>query len=274
MVAMVLVTTFIGYFLGARTDNVAWGFGLLAFTLLGCALSAGGALVLNQYIERDVDGKMNRTRDRPLPTGQISPLAAMAYGTSLVLAGVFILFGGVNLLAAFLTLLIAFLYVLVYTPLKRMSWFNTPVGAIPGAIPPMVGWAAATGEVGLGAWILFLILFIWQHPHFYAIAWLHREDYARGGFKMLSVVNPCGTRIAHQVLVFSFLLIPASLWLTRAEITGPLYFRGALVLGTIFLTFGIFMAGSKSVQSARNLLRVSLVYLPLLLLLILVDSGV
>jgi len=272
MVAMVLVTTFIGYFLGTRSLSAELVPAALFFTLLGCAAAAAGALVLNQYLERQVDAIMIRTRQRPLPTGKISPLASVLYGTILVMGGVFLLLWQVNLLAAFLVLLIAFLYVVVYTPLKQVTWLNTPIGAIPGAIPPMVGWAAATGQVGLGAWILFLILFVWQHPHFYAIAWLHRQDYQRGGFKMLSVVNPVG--LANQVLLYSFLLIPTSLLLARTGFTGQVYFIGALILGTIMLGFGVAMAGTRTARNAKRLLYASLVYLPTLLVLIMVDSRI
>ena len=207
ILVLILVVTAIGYFLGARGQIDSE---LLVVLLLGTALTCGGSAVLNQYIERDTDRLMERTRRRPLPRGSVSPASALAYGITLVLCGVVSLSVGVSMLTGFLALLTAFLYVLVYTPLKRVTWWNTFVGAIPGALPPLGGWAAATGSLELGAWVLFLILFVWQHPHFYSIAWLHREDYRRGGLQMLSVVDSDGTRTFRQILLYSvggFLLV-------------------------------------------------------------------
>src|SRR5690606_435326 len=162
------------------------------------------------YVEREVDALMDRTRNRPLPAGTIPPSAALALGIVLTLAGTVVLTFWVNGLTALLVFLTAIMYVAVYTPLKRYSWWNTPVGAIPGAMPPMVGWTAATGHIDPGAWILFLILFLWQHPHFYALAWMYRDDYARGGFKMLPVVDPDGKSTFRHSLVTVILLVPVS----------------------------------------------------------------
>ena len=190
---MVIVTASIGSFLGSNEAGVSLGMSNYLIAMLGTGFAGCGASVLNQYIEREVDAKMNRTKNRPLPTGTISPGSALYFGVFLVMGGTILLVINVNLWTAFLTLQSAFLYVLVYTPMKRLSWWNTSNGAIPGAMPMLIGWAAATNSISSpGPWILFAILYIWQHPHFFAIAWMYREDYARGGLKMLPVVKPDG----------------------------------------------------------------------------------
>ena len=270
IVTMVLVTAAIGYYLGAG------GFidlSNLMLTMAGTALAAGGSAALNNYLERETDAHMPRTMNRVLPSGQIDPAVALALGIVLVLAGVALLAWLVNLLSAFLVLLTAFLYVLVYTPLKKLTWWNTPIGAIPGALPPMVGWAAATNELTAGAWILFAILFIWQHPHFYAIAWMYRDDYARAGLKMLSVIDPSGERVFRQAIWFSVALIPVSMLLTWLGITGDLYFVGAILMGAAMLASSVFMWNLRSLASARRVLLASVVYLPSLLVLIIIDSA-
>ena len=267
---MILVTTTIGYFLGGQGID-SWS--RLLCTLLGTALSCGGAGALNHYLERDIDGLMKRTMRRPLPTGLIAPQHAFLFGIFLVLVGVTLLVTTVNLLTGFLSLLTTFLYVVVYTPLKRRSWLNTMVGAIPGALPPLGGWAAATGELSYGGWVLFMILFLWQHPHFYAIAWMYREDYARGGFKMLPVVQPDGASTLRQIHVYSALLIPMSLIPTLIGMSGPIYFWGALISGIALFVVGVQLARSRSIQDARRLLRASVIYLPVLLILIVSDIG-
>lgn len=269
IVTMVLVTTAIGYYLGAG------GFGGLVnllLTLIGTGLAAGGSAALNNYLERDIDAHMPRTMNRVLPSGQIDPAVALAFGVLMVLAGVSLLAWLVNLLAAFLVLLTAFLYVLVYTPLKKLTWWNTPVGAIPGALPPMVGWAAAADELSAGAWILFAILFIWQHPHFYAIAWMYRDDYARAGFKMLSVIDPTGRRLFRQAIVFSLVLIPVSMLLYWLGVTGELYFIGAIFTGAAMLAAAVFMWNLRTLAAARRVLMTSVIYLPALLVLLVLDS--
>ncbi len=242
-------------------------------TLLGTAISSAGAAALNNYLERDCDLEMNRTKTRPIPQGLITPEAALTFGWVMALLGVAILVWQVNLLTGFLSLLTTFLYVVVYTPLKRITWWNTVVGAIPGALPPMGGWAAATGEVGLGAWIVFLILFVWQHPHFYAIAWMYRDDYAKGGFKMLPVVYPDGVRTFRQIIGFSVALIPISLLPYCLKIAGSVYALGMLVLGVAMLAVAIKAARSRSRGDARALLQASIIYLPLFFALILCDSN-
>ncbi len=270
ILTMVLVMSAAGFFLGAKGLRPLDTFIIM---LLGTALSSAGAAVLNCYIERDCDQMMQRTCKRAIPTGEIAPDDALSFGLQLVLMGVILLVWQVNLLTGFLSLLTVFLYVLVYTPLKKVTWWNTVVGAIPGAIPPMGGWVAATGSLDLGAWILFLILFIWQHPHFYAIAWMYRDDYARGGFKMLPVVYPDGKRTFRQVIGFSIALIPISLLPFITGMAGEFYAWGIGILGLIFLGIGINLWRTRSVQDARLLLRASIIYLPLFFLLILGDRS-
>jgi len=270
ILSMVLVTTTIGFFLAARGIHPL---PTLLVTLLGVGCATGGSAALNNYLERDVDGKMERTRHRALPAGTIQPTNALTFGISLVLIGLVALICVVNLLTAFLVLLASFLYVLVYTPMKRLTWLNTTFGAIPGAIPPMCGWAAAHGRLDAGGWVLFLILFAWQHPHFYAIAWMFRDDYRNAGFKMLPVVDPSGTSTFRQTILFAVLLIGVSVLPTIIGMTGRVYCVGALVMGVALLLVGALFTRSKSFLDARRLLKASVVYLPLLLLLIIVDAG-
>jgi protoheme IX farnesyltransferase len=270
ILVMVVLMTAAGFFLGAKAldplDVFFW-------TLLGTAFSSAGSAALNNYLERDVDARMSRTTTRALPAGLISPNEALFFGVFTVVLGVTILAWQVNLLTGFLSLLTAFLYVLVYTPLKRITWWNTVVGAIPGALPPMGGWAAATGDLTIGAWIVFLILFVWQHPHFYAIAWMYRDDYEQGGFKMLPVVYPDGKRTFRQIVGFSILLIPVSLLPYCYGIAGSVYAVGMTLLGVGMLAVGIKAWRTHSNEDARALLQASIVYLPLFFALILCDSN-
>lgn len=267
---MVLVTAALGFFLatGGKLEPLP----ILFLMLFGTWLSCAGASVLNQYLERDVDALMRRTCFRPLPTGQIGPLAALSFGVLLTLAGTVILAVGVNLLTGFLALLTSFLYVLVYTPLKRTTWLNTAIGAIPGALPPMGGWAAATGDLGVGAWLLFLVLFLWQHPHFYAIAWMYREDYSRGGLKMLPVVEPDGRSTFRQIIWFSIVLLLVSVVPFFVGISGSTYLVGAIVLGLMMLWYGVVLSRSHTIGDAKKVLRASIAYLPLLLTLMVLDG--
>lgn len=268
---MVLVATSLGFLL-AETES--WDFTALSLTLLGTLFAGGGASVLNQFLERDVDALMERTKNRPLPAGILTPQTALYYGVVFSVGGPLFLLWQVNILAAFLALLSTFLYVLVYTPMKRVSWINTTVGAIPGAIPPLIGWAGATGSLSWPAWILFGVLFIWQHPHFFAIAWIYREDYARGGMKMLPVVKPDGKAMFTQGLLFSVLLIPVSLIPQMIGMSGFIYSIGAALLGLGLLLCGVIFSRQKTEQSARLVLRASLLYLPLLMIFILADALV
>ena len=267
---MVLVTTTFGFLLGNEGRN---SLVLLFLTLLGVGCATGGAAVLNNYLERDFDAKMVRTRGRALPAGLIEPFRALMFGVSLVLVGVLLLTWAVDLLAGFLVLLAAFLYVLVYTPLKRITWLNTTFGAIPGAIPPMAGWAAATGHIGAGAWALFAILFTWQHPHFFAIAWIFRDDYRAAGFKMLPAIERSGVRTVRLTIVSSLILLAVSLAPTLIGMAGWVYFFGTLLLGLLMLVAALSFARNRNIGAARGLLKASIVYLPLLLVAIILDAG-
>ena len=269
IVIMVLVTAAIGYVLGGTGSESWMGFFLMLF---GTASAASGSAVLNNYLERDVDARMDRTKSRALPAGRVDATHALCFGILLTLGGVCLLVWTVNLLTGFIVLLTAFLYVLVYTPLKRVTWLNTSIGAIPGALPPVSGWAAATGEIQVGAIVLFSILFAWQHPHFYAIAWMYRNDYAKAGFRMLPVVEPDGCRMFRHAVLYCLLLITVSVLPTWMGMAGHVYFVGASVAGGLFLVSGIIAARSRSLSDAKQLLRASVFYLPILLTLIVLDA--
>jgi protoheme IX farnesyltransferase len=271
ILGLVLVTTALGYYLGGKGVR-DWG--ILAWTLLGAALTCAGAGALNHYLERDSDALMKRTKNRPLPKGTLTPADALSYGIVTILSGAFLLCWKVNLLIAFLSLLTAFLYVLVYTPIKKISWLNTTIGAIPGAIPPMGGWVAATGHLDPGAWVLFFILFAWQHPHFYAIAWLCKEDYAKAGFKMLPVVDPDGISTFRQTIFYCLLLLAVSVLPSFMGMSGKIYLAGAVVLGSGFVYAGWRLLRSHSMPDARRLLGASVLYLPLLLFVIILDLSI
>ncbi|MGA2248773.1 MAG: heme o synthase [Verrucomicrobiota bacterium] len=269
ILSMVLVTTTLGIILGGHGIHPL---PLMLDALMGVGGATGGAAMLNNYLERNSDAKMRRTRGRALPAGLIEPNRALMAGVSLVLGGVLLLVWAVNLLTGFLVLLAAFLYVLVYTPVKKITWLNTTLGAIPGAIPPLAGWAAVTGRIDPGAWVLFAILFVWQHPHFFAIAWMFRDDYRTAGFKMLPVVEPDGESTFRQTLVFSVLLIGVSLLPTVIGMTGRFYFCGAMAIGLLMLAAAVRFAQQHNAADARTLLKASVLYLPLLLLFIILDA--
>jgi len=270
---MVLVTAALGYYMGVTFMAEFPGWLPFTIAMLGTGLVGAGASTLNQYLERDIDALMERTRNRPLPTGTLSPPSALYFGVILALGGCFLLLFQTNLLAAFLALQSIFLYVLVYTPMKRLTWLNTSVGAIPGAMPPLIGWAAATGTLHAGAWVLFAILYLWQHPHFFAIAWMYRDDYERGGLKMLPVVKPDGKNMFMQVMSFSLVLIPVSVLPSVIGPSGWVYSFGAVAIGLIMLLAGAVFTVQQTHASAKRVLRVSLVYLPALMLLILIDAA-
>ncbi|MGH7550633.1 MAG: heme o synthase [Gemmatimonadota bacterium] len=265
--ALVLVTAATGYVLGALEIDL----GILVSLLVGVGLASAGAAALNQVYERDADARMVRTASRPVPAGRISPARGLAAGLLLSAGGVAWLAIGINALTGFLALLTIVLYIAVYTPLKPRTSLNTLVGAIPGAIPPVIGWTAATGSVGLGGWALFSILFLWQLPHFLAIAWMFKDDYARGGFPMLPVVDPAGGSTGRQAALYALALIPVSLTPTLLGLTGGVYFFGALALGVVFLAFGLGMAMDRGRKGARRLLLASVTYLPILLALLVLD---
>jgi protoheme IX farnesyltransferase len=268
--ALVLVTTAAGFLLASGPDL---DLTLLGWTLLGTGLAASGAAALNQVLEREVDAKMERTAGRPIPSGRMSPGRGLGVGVVLAVAGVAFLGALVNGLTALLALATVLLYVAVYTPLKRITPLNTIVGAVPGAIPPVMGWTAVSGTLGFPAVVLFAILFLWQLPHFLAIAWIFRDDYRRGGFPMLPVVDQDGESTGRQVALYCAALVPVSLVPTFLGLTGPIYFFGALVLGLAFLASGLAMAMHRRGQEARRVLLASVTYLPLLLALLVVDRA-
>lgn len=268
---MVLVTAAFGFFLGTRGKASAVDLLLLCLTLLGTGLASAGSATLNNVIERKSDALMLRTRNRVLPSGRMSPVLAGVFGVCLAVVGTSLLYVYVNALSASLVAVAVLSYSFIYTPLKRLTWLNTSIGAVPGAIPPMIGWAAATGELGLGAWVLFGILFAWQHPHFYSIAWMYREDYARAGLKMLPSLEPDGKRTFVQVIGFSILLILVSLLPRQFDLAGWIYASGAALLGLWFFSVALRMTREKSLASAKSLLRASIIYLPALFVLIVLD---
>ena len=266
---LVLVTATIGYYLGVQGLVAPF---LYLNLLAGVGLTCAGSSALNHYLERDYDAKMERTQNRPIPAGVLLPSHALTFGIFLVLSGITILYTQVNLLTAFLCLLAAFLYIVVYTPMKRVSWVNTTLGAIPGAIPPLAGWAAAKGALTFEAFILFLILFIWQHPHFYAIGWMFKEDYQRAGFKMLPCFDVDGQRTVSHIQGFTSALIFASVVPTIAGMSGYFYFIAVLSTSIPLLLFTNSFVHSRSNTDARNLLKATVLYIPALLILIVLDS--
>lgn len=242
----------------------------LLLAVLGTGLVAGGANAFNMVIERDLDARMARTAGRPIPSGRVDPRDASIFAAALTATGLVLLLGTTPLAAA-LAALTSATYVLVYTPLKRVTTLNTHVGAIPGALPALIGWAAARGQLDLAAWTLFAVVYFWQLPHFLAIAWLYKEDYARGGYRMLPSADPEGHLTGRQALLGALALVPASLLPSLAGITGVLYFAGALLVGAWFVRRAMGFAVRRTAATARQLLRASLVYLPLVLLLMFLD---
>jgi protoheme IX farnesyltransferase len=259
---LVLLTTLVGFLLGWRGPM---DYTLLAATLLGTALSAAGASALNQWLERDLDALMPRTSDRPLPARRMHPSDAMLFGLLCSGCGVAILFFFANLLTAILAGVTILIYAAFYTPLKRFTELNTLIGAVPGALPPLLGWTAATDHMSLGGWILFLILWFWQMPHFLAIAWLYRDQYAAAGFKMLSTRDPDGWSTACQALIYSIALLGVSLLPGMIGMASPYYFFAALALGAAMIHLSITFLRSRTNPAARHLFFASIIYLPLLL---------
>ena len=266
---LVLLTTLVGFYIGFRgpVDYV-----LMFHTLLGTALVAAGAAALNQLLERDYDARMRRTQNRPLPSGRLQPVTVMLFGGVCAAAGLMYLALLVNLLTSVLGAVSLISYLFIYTPLKRMTWLNTVVGAIPGGLPPLMGWAAARGELSGGGWALFAILAFWQLPHFFAIAWLYRDEYKRAGFQMLPNVDPDGRRTARQTLSHALALLTVSLCPFLFQLAGSFYLTGAMVLGGAFLWFAILFARQMTLARARQLFIASIVYLPLLLTTLVLDK--
>ncbi len=269
---MVLVTVATGYVLGTvgSIDPVR-----MLLAMVGTALVAGGASVWNQVLERDRDARMRRTLSRPIPSGKVTPAEASAFGTAITILGLAMLALGANVLSSAVALVTFVLYVAVYTPLKPITSLNTAVGAIPGALPPVIGWAAASGRLGIEPWSLFLIVFLWQFPHFLAIAWIHREDYARGGHKMLPNLDPDGSMTGRQAMWHALVLLPAGLLpaLSFVKLGGPWYFAGALLLGAYYLYHAVRFWLDVNDRTARRLLKASFLYLPTILLLLLLDRA-
>ena len=267
---MVLITTLLGYYLG-NEGAISWI--KLTWTLLGTGLSAGGASALNQYLERDQDKLMERTCNRPIPAGILQPQSALLFGLIAVIIGSIILVLKINTLTGFLSLLTAFMYVLIYTPMKKLTWLNTSFGSIPGALPPVGGWVAATGNVDSGAWILFAILYLWQHPHFFAIAWMCKDEYEKAGFKMLPVIEPNGTRTIRQIFWHLTLLFPVCFLPFIIGMSGNIYLFGTTILTLGYFLSAIPMLKEKSSKNASRILKASVLYLPLLIVIIIIDKG-
>jgi protoheme IX farnesyltransferase len=265
---LVLVTTAVGYALGA---GHGFQVGVFVALLVGTALVSGGASALNQWAERDADALMTRTASRPIPSGRLSPADGFAFGLSISAIGLALLGAAVNGLTALLAAVTLATYVLAYTPLKRVTSLCTLVGAVPGAIPPMMGWAAARGALGREAWALFAVLFLWQLPHFLSIAWIYRDDYARGGFPMLPVTDPGGESTARQTVAYAAALVPATLLAGAFAAAGERYLWSALGLGAIFVACTISFALKRSVKAARLVFLASVLYLPAVLGLMVID---
>src|SRR5579859_2326631 len=266
---LVVMTTVAGYALGTR-GPLDWL--RMAHTVFGTTLIAAGTSALNHYFERDSDALMRRTASRPLPSGQLSPREAFWFAMSLLVFGTMYLALATNPLATSLGIATSLLYLCAYTPLKRRSTAATFVGAFPGAVPPLIGWAAARGTLNIEAWFLFAMLFLWQFPHFDAISWVYREDYKRAGIKMLPTVDPDGKRTFREILLTAALLVPVSLLPAVTGLAGARYFFGALVLGIMLVEVCLWTAASKTNIRAKWLMHATVLHLPLLLGLLIYDK--
>jgi protoheme IX farnesyltransferase len=274
---LILMSTAVGYFYGLPSAGNWLGFlkqihwFSLLHTIVGTGLIASGTAALNQFFERDADRKMHRTANRALPDGRLAPGNALRFAIGLSLAGFLELWLGANLLAGAIGAFTLASYLFVYTPLKQRTWWSTTIGAIPGAMPPVIGFAGAAGKLTADSWVLFAILFLWQFPHFYSIAWMYKEDYARAGIRMLPVVEPDGRSTARQIVLFGVALIPASLIPGMLGMTGRIYLIGALLLGLWFLYSGVRVAMERTAIRARGVLLRSVLYLPFIYALMLLD---
>jgi protoheme IX farnesyltransferase len=264
----VVASTAVGFVLGSDGTPDALR---LVHTLLATFLVSGGAAALNQYIERDWDGQMTRTADRPLPSGRLAPEQALLCGVLMLIVGLVYMSGWVNGLTAALGAATSATYLFLYTPLKRRTRHNTAVGAVAGALPPVGGWAAACGHLGFEAWVLFSIVFIWQFPHFFSIAWIYREDYGRGGYRMVSVGEGGESRTTRQTVFYSLLLLPLSLSPSVFGLSGRAYFVVAFLLSTALIGFSLKFARVRREGGARRLMTATLAYLPLLWVVMLID---
>ncbi len=266
---LVVITTVAGFYLGS-VGPLDWV--RLLHTLGATLLVAGGTAALNQYIEREMDAVMRRTAARPLPSGQLRPRDVLTFGLASVLIGAAWLLIGVNWLSAAVALSTMLLYLGLYTPLKTRTTLSTAVGAIPGALPPMIGWAAAHGTLSLGAWVLFAILFVWQFPHFLAIAWMYREDYARAGIRMLPVVDRKGDATFRQIVMASAVLVWVSALPSVVGMASIRYFFGALILGMLLLQVGLWANRARTNTRAKWLMHATVAHIPLLLIWLILDK--
>jgi heme o synthase len=266
---LVVMTTLAGYYLGSR-GPLDWA--RMLHTVFGTTLVAAGTSALNHYIERASDAFMRRTASRPLPTGQLRPRDAAIFGVSLVILGTVYLALVAGALAAGLGLFTAVSYLALYTPLKKRTTLATAIGAIPGAMPPLIGWVAARGSLSKEAWVLFAIMVLWQFPHFFAIAWMYREDYARAGIKMLPTVDLQGTRTFRQIIGTAIILLPVSLFPTLMGMTGVLYFFGAVVLGFMLIQLCLWASANRTNVRAKWLMHATVLHLPILLGLMMYDK--
>jgi len=271
---LVLLTGYLGYYLGLRYEGLYNDYQTLILLLIGMFFSASGCAVLNQYLEKDFDAKMNRTKNRPIPSGRISPINALIFGSILSVFGVFFIYTTVNSLTAIICLLTVFLYLFVYTPSKRFSTLNTLIGSVPGALPVLGGWTAATDSLNSVSWILFSILFCWQIPHFLAIAIIYAKDYKKGGFKMLPSEYPNSKHTQYHVLFFSIAMVGTSLGLyfKANEIIDLIYLLGISVVGVLFLVVVLQFLFNSSNKNAKKLMRATLFYFPLMFILIILAA--
>jgi protoheme IX farnesyltransferase len=269
IVAMVLVACSIGFILAYR--GVSFPFPRFFWTLIGTALLSGGACTLNCYLERESDALMLRTCLRPIPAGMIAPSTALGIGVSLVSIGCLLLLGKANVLSAILGLIAVFLYLAIYTPAKRMTWMNTPIGAIAGAVPPLIGWASARGQIEPGGWILLAMLFLWQHTHFLPIAWLYKGDYQRAGFRMLPVDEDKAEKTFRLTVITALALVPISMLLYIFDLTGTIYCLFATIFGVLLIVAGIRLYRQPSRPAAQFVLILSLWYFPVLLAALVLD---
>lgn len=278
--SLIMMTAWCGYFFGAQKAEISSLNSGLFHVLLGIGLASGGTAALNEVLERDIDARMGRTAQRPLPAGRMSLFHATAVGLAATIGGAIYLAFFTNWLTGLLTFLTSVVYLAAYTPLKRLSPVCTFVGAFPGAMPGVLGWAAARGQLEWGTLVLFAILFVWQFPHFFSIAWLYREDYAKGGIRMLPVVEEDGRSTARRILIYSLILIPLSIFPSLIGMAGNLYLAGALILGLALFYFGARLAflrrplaSPASKMRARHLLQATVIYLPLLFALMMVNAA-
>ena len=276
LTTLVLLTTYVGFYMGGRSPM---DFALMFHALAGTALVAAGAAALNQLLECEYDTKMRRTQNRPLPSGRLQPATVMIFGGVCATAGLLYLALAVNLLTSVIGAVTLVSYLFIYTPLKRVTWLNTAVGAVPGALPPLMGWTAARGELTGEGWALFAILALWQMPHFMAIAWIYRDEYAKAGFKMLPVVDPDGCRTGQQAVSHALALLFVSLCPFVLKMAGGFYLAGALILGTGYLWCAFqflrqlrFARAELTLVRARQLFLASIIYLPLLLAVMALDK--